>query len=322
MVKEQININDIYDKTIDMVKNNKEILEQSVELFLIKESDNSNDILLYRPKTDGNVQSDLISFFTNSFQMKSNRDKNQEDYDVVMQHQGSNYTKVGKDKFDGTKFFWNLIEEEKYQTTTKGYETEDFFAYGFKVKLSNNQWFAYIGELSSLSKLSKTKILGNLNNDRLKKIERKDHIGFNKNMSMILSDNQILIKNIRIFEKCCDMNTEFIKQSKLVIDNMEKHGAIKNIDQLKITASDDPRIARRLTKLNNDPGRVSAFFKNVKEVTKVLNDKELSEHFKGIHFDGKQLEYDEKLRQQFITLIADAAYVSIVGRKKRIDKSL
>lgn len=322
VTNKQMDINDIYDKTIAMVKDKEKPIEASVELFFIKESDNGNNILLYRPQIDKGIPSDLITFFTNAFQMKSNRDKIQEEYDVVMQHQGNNFVIVEKDKFDGTKIFWDLIEKEEYQTTMKGYSTEDFFAYGFKVKLSNDQWFAYIGELSSLSRLSKTKILGNLSDDRLKKVEKKDHIGFNKNMSMILSDDQILIKNIRIFEKFCDMDTEFIKQSKLVLESIKAHNAIKNIDKLEITASDDPRIARRLTKLNNDPTRVSAFFGNIKNVNKVLKDKEFSEHFKGIKFDGKQLEYDEKLRQQFITLIADAAYKSIVGNKKRIDKSL
>lgn len=316
---QQLNIENIYQKTIRL---DDDILKKSVELFLIKESDDRKKILLYKPAIEGEIQQELTAFFTNSFQMKNNRVREQEEYDVVMQHQGNNYLKVEKNKFDGTKRFWESIEEEQYQTTLKGYNTEDFFAYGFKVKLSNNEWFAYVGELSSLSRLSKTKILGNLTDDKLKRIEKKDHIGFNKNMSMILNEDQILIKNVRIFEKCCDMNTEFIKQSKSVINTMEKHDAIKNIDQLKITAKDDPRIARRLTKLNNDPERVSAFFKNVNNVTKVLTDRELSQHFKGIKFDGTQLEYDEKLRQQFITLIADAAYVSIVGEKKRIDKSL
>ncbi|WP_301406218.1 Kiwa anti-phage protein KwaB-like domain-containing protein, partial [Enterococcus entomosocium] len=153
-------------------------------------------------------------------------------------------------------------------------------------------------------------------------LDTNDTFGFSKNIAMVIYDDEVLIKHLPIFEKCCQMETEFKKNSAEVLNSIASFKFIDNIEELLHTAEKDTRIARRLTKMNSDPDRVKAFFTNKDRVKLVLKDPEFNDKFKGIEYNGSTLVYDSKLRQQFITLISDASYESIVGGQKRIDNSL
>lgn len=97
---------------------------------------------------------------------------------------------------------------------------------------------------------------------------------------------------------------------------------IDGIVDFKNITEEDARIARRLTKMNKDPERVKGFFSNIENVSRVLKDPSFKQQFEGIEFNAGKLQFSSDKRQQFVTLIADAAYESIVGKQKRIDHSL
>ncbi|EGO8938097.1 DUF4868 domain-containing protein, partial [Enterococcus faecalis] len=227
-----------------------------------------------------------------------------------------------KDDYDGIKNFIDLFDDVKPADTIKGIDVEEFIAYSVHVKTPEGLEFIFVGEFSKLSKVSKMKIVGNLKDNKFKKLDTSDTFGFSKNIAMVIYDDEILINHIPLFEKCCQMETEFKKNSAEVLKSIESFNFIDNISDLLDTAEKDTRIARRLTKMNSDPERVKAFFTNKKRVKLVLEDPEFKDKFEGIDYNGETIKYDKKLRQQFVTLISDAAYQSIVGGQKRIDHSL
>lgn len=312
------------DKILEKINNYPETdLEKSIKLFLIKESDSCSDVVLYTPEVSSSVQLDLLEFFTRYFKRSEKmKKKEQVKYDMVMPRIQNQYLISKSSDFEGIEKFIKKFEVDTFLKDIKGIEEQDFFAYAIKVTFLDSSYFCYVGEFTSISKVSKMSIVGNLKDNKLTRVSKNDTFGFNKKISLVIFDKEILINDIRLFEKCCNMEKEFIDKSKKVIKEINSYGVINNIDKLEITCQDDPRIARRLTKMNADPERVKAFFTNVNKVNKVLKSKKFANKFKGISYKNGKLEYDDKYRQQFVTLIADAAYKSIVGGQERIDNSL
>lgn len=311
----------------DLCSKLKEIPEEellgSIKFHLIKRKENNEGVLLCNLDVELEVQKDLLNIFSVYFQNKRTRNREQIEYDVVMDHTGQkNFLKTSKNNFEGIKSFINLFEDDEPAGTINGVEMDDFIAYAVQVLVPNGLQFTFVGEFSRLSKVSKMKVVGNLTNNSFKKLSTKDTFGFSKNVAMVIYSDEVLINHIPLFEKCCQMETEFKKNSAEVLTKIEEFGFIDNIDDLIETSSKDSRIARRLTKMNSDPKRVEAFFTNRHKVAEVIDDPEFKGKFEGITYNGEKLIYDPNLRQQFVTLISDAAYESIVGGQKRIDNSL
>lgn len=314
-----MDINSLYKEVKNTEKND---LEKSIELFLVKKADNGSGVVLYTPEVNSDVQLDLLEFFISFFHRSEVRDKAQEEYDVVVTKTNKQYLTSSSEDFDGIALFIDKINNSDFLDDTEGISESEFIAYGIKVTFLDDSYFCYMGEFTSISKVSKMTLLGNLSNNQLKKVSKNNVFGFNPKMALMIYGNEILINNVKMFETCCNMEKEFIKKSKEVINEINRYGVINNIDQLVLTCNDDPRIARRLTKMHSDPERVKAFFSNVKKVNKVLNSEKFKDKFDGIKYRNGKLDYDPKYRQQFITLIADAAYKSVVGGQERIDNSL
>jgi hypothetical protein len=265
----------------------------------------------------------LLAFFINYFQNAQIRNREQIPYDVVMSRpEKKNFFVCETSKYDGVSKFYEKFEEDKHYSSTEGKNVTNFIAYALKIYLTNDEHVCFVGAFTSLSQIKKTKFVGNLKDKKLTKVESDNMFGLSPTMALLMNNKEVIINNIPIFEKCCELSTEFKKNASDVIDIINEYGVLKGIDEFRATAQDDERIARRLTKMNQDPERVKSFFSNISSVKKVLKDESFKERFEGIEFINGKLEYKADKRQQFVTLIADAAYESIVGRQKRIDHSL
>jgi hypothetical protein len=284
--------------------------EGSVEFFLLTEKQ-KDGVQIFTPDVSNDVQRDLLAFFINYFQNAQIRNREQIPYDVVM-------SRPEKKNF----FVCETFEEDKHYSSTEGKNVTNFIAYALKIYLTNDEHVCFVGAFTSLSQIKKTKFVGNLKDKKLTKVESDNMFGLSPTMALLMYNKEVIINNIPIFEKCCELSTEFKKNASDVIDIINEYGVLKGIDEFRATAQDDERIARRLTKMNQDPERVKSFFSNISSVKKVLKDESFKERFEGIEFINGKLEYKADKRQQFVTLIADAAYESIVGRQKRIDHSL
>lgn len=296
--------------------------EGSVEFFLLTEKQ-KDGVQIFTPDVSNDVQRDLLAFFINYFQNAQIRNREQIPYDVVMSRpEKKNFFVCETSKYDGVSKFYEKFEEDKHYSSTEGKNVTNFIAYALKIYLTNDKHVCFVGAFTSLSQIKKTKFVGNLKDKKLTKVESDNMFGLSPTMALLMHNKEVIINNIPIFEKCCELSTEFKKNASDVIDIINEYGVLKGIDEFRATAQDDERIARRLTKMNQDPERVKSFFSNISSVKKVLKDESFKERFEGIEFINGKLEYKADKRQQFVTLIADAAYESIVGRQKRIDHSL
>lgn len=302
----------------------KEKADGNTKLYLIQDKDKGGDgVTLFDLDVENKTQEKLLDIFISYFKGKISNSTSQLKYDVVMEHAGNKDLVVAQSKdYDGIKEFIKLFKDKTPPSSIKGQEMDSFIAYAVCVSIPNETNFTFVGEFSGLSKVSKMKVVGNLTDRKFKELDVKTTYGFSKNVAMVVYDDEVLIKHINIFEKCCSMKTEFIKKAKTVLEDIKEYNFIDHVDELINVASEDQRIARRLTKMNSDPERVKAFFTNRSKVNSVLKDSAFEGKFEGISYNGEKLKFDSKYRQQFITLISDAAYQSIVGGQKRLDKSL
>lgn len=317
-----LDINQLYKEVKLISELDDNSFEGSVEFFLLTEK-KKDGVQIFTPDVNNDVQRDLLSFFLVYFQNAQIRNRKQISYDVVMTRAEKNSFFICEtSKYDGVNNFYDKFDKQKHYSSTKDKNITNFIAYALKIYISDDDYVCFIGAFTSLSRIKKAKFVGNLKDEKLTKVNSEYMFGLNPTMALLMYDNEVIINNIPIFEKCCEMDTEFKKNASEVIDTIDKYGVINGIEEFKNTVQDDERIARRLTKMNQDPERVKSFFSNIRSVRKVLNDKSFKERFDGIKFVNGKLEYKPEKRQQFVTLIADAAYESIVGKQKRIDHSL
>lgn len=317
-----MDINQLYKDVKKVSELDEKEFEGSVEFFLFTDK-KIDGVQVYSPNVKNDIQRELLGFFLNYFKNSQIRDRAQIPYDVVISRpEKTDFLLCESSKYEGVTNFYNQFSGKNHFSSTKGKSVTSFTAYALKIFISENDYLCYVGPFTSLSKVSKTKFIGNLTNEKLTKVNSDHMFGLSPSMAMVMYNEEILINNIPIFEKCCEMSTEFKKNASNVIDTIDEYGVITHIDEFRSTANDDSRIARRLTKMNQDPERVKGFFSNIKNVKKVLSDPSFRERFEGIEFVNGKLEYRSEKRQQFVTLIADAAYESIVGGQKRIDHSL
>ncbi|EDN7416515.1 DUF4868 domain-containing protein, partial [Listeria monocytogenes] len=276
--------------------------------------------LIYKPEIQQEVQVELVNLFLDDFKKEKRREIQQEDYDFVVSNNDLYYT-IKKDKYKEISNLCDKFADDEHIESLDNLHLNQIFAYGVGVSLEELE-FMYFGSFTMISKIKKGRILANLNNSELKVIKRNETLGLDGSVKVIWSEDEILALNTQFFERLFDLTKLYRDECKSVLSTISGYAVIDNMEDLVEHAISDTRIAKRLTKLNNDPERVKAFFKNVKNVEEVLKSPNLKERFDGIKYIDEKLVYDESCKHKFITLIADAAYKSIVGQQERVDKSL
>ncbi|HGH0840640.1 TPA: hypothetical protein ACJHIH_002360, partial [Staphylococcus pseudintermedius] len=78
-----MNLDYIFYKLKDM---DDQTRNRSVKFNMIKESDNSSDILLYNVEVESSVQESLFNVVYEFLNHKKRREKEQKEYDAIMQH--------------------------------------------------------------------------------------------------------------------------------------------------------------------------------------------------------------------------------------------
>ncbi|MGX2946109.1 Kiwa anti-phage protein KwaB-like domain-containing protein [Enterococcus alishanensis] len=291
----------------------------NVELILLRKATNG-EIINFSLDADNKLQSDLLEIFINNFKRSEKRNYTQKEYDVVTSGKfDKEYYKTTSKKYAGVKNFIDSFKDDLLDDIT-GLNEKSFFAYAVKVHLGD-QYFIFIAPFSEVSRISATKIMGNLKNNKITKLDSTNTVGFSSSISIIIKSNELLIlNNLRIFEKCCGMKTEFQEKAKHLLSKIAEFDTIDDFDELVKSIESDSVIAKRLTKMNQNYLRVESFFNNKKEIQKVLNDEAFKEKFKDIKFIDNKLKFEKKNRHAFITLISDACYETIVGKTKGIDE--
>ena len=307
----------------NLKKMNEDEIKKSVTFSLIKKAENDKEKnLFYEFDIEGDVQLDLFDLVRKYFNDKRIRDRATQKYDAVIQRRGDKgFYLIKKDDYTQVSNFFEAIKNDTRIKTSKDFDIDDFIAYVVTIEYSSNKYVYYIGEISALTSLNKTKFIGNITDKKLKKISEKNLVGFNQTMAMFIHDNEMLINQIRIFEKLCNMHTEFKKIADELLETISSYKVIDNFEEFKNEVEIDDKFSRRLAKLSETPDRVIAFLKNIENAKDVLASPDFKDKFKGIILKENKLVYDKTMTQQFITLISDSAYESIVSKQKRLDET-
>ncbi|EGO6585377.1 Kiwa anti-phage protein KwaB-like domain-containing protein [Enterococcus faecalis] len=311
-----MDLNKLYNYSKSLIDDGE--VATNVDLFLLRKS-KDDDIIVFSMDVDNNLQKDLLKTFVDYFKRSEKRNYPQNDYDVVTSGKfDKEYYKTYTTEYTGVKRFIESFKDG-FIDNIKGLNETSFFAYAVKVHMEK-EWFIFIAPFAKVSKISATKVLGNLKDNRLTRLDNQDTVGFSSSISMIFEEKELLMtNNLRIFEKCCGMKEEFQKRAKSILNNISTFDSIEELDELMKTIESDSVVAKRLTKMDQNYDRVSSFFKNKTRVSEVLKDDAFKDKFKEIKYENGKLKFEKKHRHIFITLISDACYETIVGKTKGID---
>lgn len=313
-----MDINKLYQRTKKMFDDDD--VATNVELFLLRKP-KKEDVILFSLDIDSKLQKDLVKIFLGNFKRSEKRNYKEKNYDVVTSGKfDKEFYSTCADDYNGVKVFIQSFEEEEILTNIKGLDESSFFAYAVRVSLDDDS-FIFLAPFAKVSELSATKVMANLKNNKLTKLPNDRTVGFSYSVSMIIHKNEVLMtNNLSLFEKCCGMNKEYKEAAKSLLNKINNYNSIDGIAEIDSVVDSDGTIAKRLTKMNQHYPRVEAFFKDVKNVKKVLDDDAFKDKFKEIQVtkDGK-IKFDKKNRHVFITLISNACYETIMGKYKGID---
>lgn len=315
---------DLENLFIKLKEMDDDVITKSVSFSLVKKADNNeNENLFYKYRIEADVQKGLYNLVKNYFNDKRVRNRNQNKYDAVIQRRDNKgYYLVNKFDYNHVKEFFNTLKNTKTIGSSKNIKIEKFIAYIITIEYETDKFIYYLGEISALNSLNKTKFVGNITDDKLKRVDENNLVGFNEKMAMFVYEQEMIINQISIFEKLCNMHIEFDEQASQLLETISEYDVITNFNEFKKRIQKDSKFSRRLAKLNEQPERVVAFFKNINNVNQVLESTEFRGKFDGIELVDGKLVYKENLTQQFISLISDSAYESIVGKQKRLDENI
>lgn len=204
-----MDLNKLYNYSKSLIDDGE--VATNVDLFLLRKS-KDDDIIVFSMDVDNNLQKDLLKTFVDYFKRSEKRNYPQNDYDVVTSGKfDKEYYKTYTTEYTGVKRFIESFKDG-FIDNIKGLNETSFFAYAVKVHMEKN-WFIFIAPFAKVSKISATKVLGNLKDNRLTRLDNQDTVGFSSSISMIFEEKELLMtNNLRIFEKCCGMKEEFQKE--------------------------------------------------------------------------------------------------------------
>lgn len=159
----------------NLKKMNEDEIKKSVTFSLIKKAENDKEKnLFYEFDIEGDVQLDLFDLVRKYFNDKRIRDRATQKYDAVIQRRGDKgFYLIKKDDYTQVSNFFEAIKNDTRIKTSKDFDIDDFIAYVVTIEYSSNKYVYYIGEISALTSLNKTKFIGNITDKKLKKLVRK-----------------------------------------------------------------------------------------------------------------------------------------------------
>ena len=282
-----------------------------------------NSISVFSPEVEIKEQRGILRMFIAYIEKIERSKKNVEPFDIVANQKG-NMLFVPKNSFSNVNTVLDKMNSNAH-TDFKGLLMEDFIAYAGKVN-NKDEEFTFFGKFTSLSKVANNGFMANLKDGTFKKVTQEVY-GFSQNIDFIeFNKNLQLFGNISLFDKLFNMDEYYRVEAKKLLNGKIITDNIDNSQQLITDIGNDGVSSKRLAKLNSDPERIKAFVNHMnKNINAVLNSNEITlAKFKEIEYDEetKKLKYNTKKKREFISLIADAPYKSIVGEQVRIDKSL
>lgn len=326
-----MDIKEIYEKLCE-----NDVAIGNVELFLMEKVAKNR---VYYFVDTGKVQNEVFRMIKDSVKSLSRKPSDQQPYDLISikgvhyklsLKEDIGYTevkKVCKELFDySTETINSIIKKDLKEINMKNLKS-----YIVRVKVGS-EYLLFAAEISSLAKIKRTGFLANLDDYKLKKIEKDSVIGFNSEVGLMASEKEMLVIKPQMFESLFDIETEIEQKAKITFNELTKVSQrfsdndivhIRNIEKILEAAKQNQRINKRLAKLSKEEGLINALFENIEAVWKVLESEEFKDEFSSIEYNKETntIIIESRSIDKFLTLLCDAPYESIIGRKKRLDRA-
>lgn len=204
----------------------------------------------------------------------------------------------------------DLNNSDNYVGDVKDIDIERVNYYLFEFSDKRNNLFLF----RRFTKMKKIRngFLGHFIDNSFRKIETDDFFGIDRDIDIMIFDNQALIVNRFALQTIFKLNDYFNQQAQIALKKISDVNVISNFNEFCEDCLNDKLAARRMTKILNTPGRLSGFFDHLEHLPKVIDHFELD-----IIFENNQITYNSNRdsRNHILGCISDSYYQSLIQQR-------
>lgn len=196
-------------------------------------------------------------------------------------------------------------------------ELEKLNYYCFKFIRDNKS--LYIFRRFTKMKKIRNGICGILQDNSFKKIEIDKFFGLDRDIDIIIFENEALIINRFALQTIFKLNDYFTSRAALALNKLDSKNIFENFSEFQTDCINDKMAARRITKIINTEGRIEGFLDNIEQLPVVIEQFDLDIELN----DNKQIKYNgtKESRSQILFCISDAYYQSLILQRLGEDPS-
>lgn len=211
----------------------------------------------------------------------------------------------------------DIESEDNYVGDMEEVDLNNLNYYSFKFTQDNES--LYIFRRFTKMKKIRNGILGIFQDNSFKKLESKNFFGIDRDIDIIIFEDQVLIVNRFALQTIFKLNDYFTERTMLALEKLDQGEVIENFNDFQTDCINDKMAARRMTKIINTPRRIEDFLQHIDQLPNVIQqfdlEIELSEENK-IKYNGTK-----EARSQILYCISDAYYQSFILQRLGEDPS-
>ncbi|WP_197482139.1 Kiwa anti-phage protein KwaB-like domain-containing protein [Oceanobacillus sp. Castelsardo] len=303
-------------EVIDLIEE-RDPENSSVRLYFTDKKQ-SGRCVSYSPSIDADLQDKMIGMvldtlydYTETPQMPFSPIGSKEGYiETYSTREVASYREVYK----------SLEEEVVQRRSPKGPEVSRLNFYCLRIDVDDeNGEILIFRRLNKFSTLTRKGFIGKFTTGDFNELD-DDLVGIDKNIDLVVYNNEILIINHIGLERVFSISTQYQEKAMETLELVEESNRIENFEAFKEDCLNDKRVTRILTKILMEEGRVEKVFQNFERVIHAIEIFELSI---DVIEENSKLVYENKSQLlDFTRVIRDSFYRSIIGEREGVDDSL
>lgn len=242
-------------------------------------------------------------------------DLNDEEYNIIGSNDDTIETAKKVDYQDKIDIIMNAIEKPTVKYRFSNYNF-DFFIYEFSPKKdsdNNEKLFAF--RRTKKFKVFKKGVLGRILDGAFEELADKKLLGTDDLIDLFIYKGDITIMQHIAFERIFRLSNEFYDHASKVLNNPELQDRITNFESLRESALKNANYVKRLSKLDGTDNS-TLFLRDLNETEKVVDTFKLDIEIK----DNNMVYRDETQVGNFINLMQDAYYKTLIGKENGVDE--
>lgn len=295
-------------KKFDSKKMLNNIDKKSLMLHLTGRKSNGK-LFSITPTIKLNVQKEIITIIKD--QINCYDRQNLENYNIV----GANDNTVEIANISDVSSELNeIVNSLKQPTVLTNINPSSFDFFTYELKSIDNKPIYVFRKINKMKTL-KRGILGEIVKGSFNKIQSSKLLGIDNAIDFIVIGSKIFIFHHISLERVLKLKDKFKDKAKEVLSNTEFAKKIKNFDKLKERALENGNYVKRLAKLYKNDG-VTTFLDKINVTKDVIEQFDLDIEVNN----GKLIYRDETQIGNFVNLMQDSYYRTLIGNQNGIDE--